>query len=71
MRLLRVEGDGASVADVHLAVLAVLRREGGEADGLAAERAQVDQTGRLSADELWNSDQKNFLATSSWREEGR
>lgn len=66
--LLHVEDDAPSAGGAHLAVLA---REGREADGLAAERAQVDQTSRLSANELWNSDQKNFLATSNWREERR
>lgn len=56
------------MADVHLTVLVVPNAEGRERDRLTAERAQVDQTSRLSPAELWHSDQKNLLATSTWRD---
>lgn len=59
------------MADVHLALLIVVSREGRELDRLTVKSAQVDQTGCLSAAEVWNRDQKNFLTTGTWWEEER
>lgn len=60
------------MADVHLALLIVISREGREFDRLTVKRAQVDQAGCLSAAEVWNCDQKNFLTTRTWwKEESR
>ena len=55
-----------SVADIHLAVLVIVGGEGGEADWLAVQRAQVHQTGRPCAAEFWDSYQEDILTVRTW-----
>lgn len=50
-----------SVADVHLALIAIVTGEGGDADRLAFQSAQVDETRHLGAAELWDGNQEDFL----------
>lgn len=54
-----------SVADVHLTLLVITSREGREADWLTLQSPEVDQAGCLSAAELWDSHQEDFLTFST------